>query len=305
MSKQATLFYFLQEGKKSYRYDKQNEGEVVMKRKLRFTIPIIAVVLITACASKSDDSQEENPGSKGNTQVQTEQNNESVEGSEKGNEQVASEQEKEKTMTQAEVIKAVKQQIDTDLSLKLPDKLPLEKGKHLTAVTENDKNSYRIVFYESDEPIPINNEKLKSDDDAVDAIATIRAQKYDSQEEADEEIAFEEFAENGAQEVDLGHGITGYQDAGAGSAYTGWNEGRWALATHAQTSEGDKGTDLAKDAVAYLEENTLPIPKPHGYAHLDVDEKDNRILWEKDTTVYTIDQVKDPMDALEIATNFK
>ena len=273
-----------------------------MRKALRFITPFIVVVLVTACASKSDESQEENPGSLEEPEVQKDQSNvndEKVTGKD------AEGQEEEKPLTQEEVIKAVKQQIDTDLSLKLPDKLPLKKGEHLTAVTEGDENSYRVVFYESDEPIPINNEELINNEDKADPIATIHVQKYDSQKQADEEVSFEQFDENGGQEVDLGHGITGYRDAGAGSVYTGWNEGRWALAVHAQTSEGNKGTDLAKDAVAYLEENTLPIPQPHGYAHLDVDERDNRILWEKDTTVYTIDQVEDSMDALEIAVNFK
>jgi hypothetical protein len=287
-----------------------------MKITLRFITPIIMVVLIAACGSQNNESKAENSGSNEKAQVQTEQDDgdtneidkddqEAVEqDDQEAVEQDDSEPEAEKSMTQAEVMKAIKQQINTDLPLELPDKLPLEKGKHLTAVTKSDVNSYEVVFYESDEPIPINNEKLKSDDNAAAAIATIHVQKYDSQKQADEQISFDKYDENGGQEIDLGHGITGYQDAGAGSAYTGWNEGRWALATHMQTSEGDQGTDLAKDAVAYLEENTLPIPKPHGYAHLDVDKKDNRILWEKDTTVYTIDQVKDPMNALKIAVNF-
>lgn len=278
---------------------------------LRFITPILIVILMTACASKNDGSQEDDSETTGETLEQTDQDNGNEAENDKGDDQEASDPdndqdpEGEETLTQAEVIKAVKQQVDTDLSLQLPDTLPMEKGKHLTAITESDESSYRIVFYQSEDPIPINNEKLENDDSTADAIATVHAQKYDSQEQADEEISFEEFDENGGQEIDLGHDITGYQDAGAGSVYAGWNEGRWALAAHAQTDEGEEGTDLAKDAVAFLEENELPIPKSHGYAHLDVDQEDNRILWEKDKTVYTIDQVKDPMDALEIAVSFK
>lgn len=277
-----------------------------MKKLLRFITPIMTVMLIVGCASKNEDSQGESTGTTNNTHAQVNQNNENASEDEEGKDQEATESddaEQVESMTQAEVIKAVNDEINTDLSLKLPNKLPLEKGKHLTAVTKNDDTSYQVVFYESDKPIPINNEKLKNNEAAADTIATIHAKKYDTKAEADEEISFEQFDENGGREVDLGHEITGYQDAGAGSAYTGWNEGRWVLATHAQTSEGDKGTDLAKDAVAYLEDSTLPIPESHGYAHLDVDQKDNRILWEEGTTVYTIDQVKDPMDALEIAVN--
>lgn len=211
----------------------------------------------------------------------------------------------EKILTQAEVIQAVKEEMNTDLPLKLPSELPLDKGQHLTAVTKSEANRYQVIFYQSDQPIPINNEKLVNDKNAADVVARVQVEKYGTQKEADEAISFEDFSEQGGEETELGYDITGYQDAGAGSMWTSWNEGRWALAAHAHTNESDEGIELAKEAIAFLEENVLPIPNQYGFAHLDVNQQDNRILWEKETTVYTIDQVKDPMDGLEIAVNFE
>ncbi|WP_144460780.1 hypothetical protein [Siminovitchia fortis] len=209
------------------------------------------------------------------------------------------------SMTQAEVIEAVKDQFHTNLTIKLPNELPLNNGKHLTATTKSDENRYSVVFFQSDEPIPINNEELVNDSGAADRIARIDVKKYESQEAADEEIAFENFSEIGGQPTDLGHHITGYQDAGAGSVWTSWNEGRWALSSHAFTNNGEEGTALARDAVQFLEDHTLPVPKPHGHAFLDAEGKNTRILWQDGQVVYAIDQVSNPMDALKIATAFE
>lgn len=51
------------------------------------------------------------------------------------------------SMTQAEVIEAVKDQIHTNLTIKLPHELPLDNGKHLTATTKSDENRYSVVFF--------------------------------------------------------------------------------------------------------------------------------------------------------------
>lgn len=283
-----------------------------MKTVLRLTTSMITIALLTACSSGGQGTEKETsrpdhhatqtePDKHQDTEEETEpeaDNSEAAEVEEGKNEA-------QESMTQAEVIQAVVEEIDTDLSLTLPEKLPLDEGKHLTATTEGDASSYQVIFFESENPIPINHKQLGSEDDAAHQIAAIHVQQYDTQEEADEAISFETFEDSGRQEVDLGYDITGYQDAGAGSIYTGWNEGRWALAVHTQTDEAESGTKLAKDAVAYLEENTLPVPEPHGYAHLDVAHEDNRILWEKGKTVFTLDEVENPMNALEIAVQLQ
>jgi len=260
-----------------------------MKSFTRISISILTVSLLSACSTSDDakiitnDSKEQIP------EVQLGQN-------------LPTEKESNLTkpvMTQAEIISAVKTDLKTGLTKILPSELPLEKGKYLTAKTKSDENHYEVVFYESTEPVAINHENLADSQ----IIARFNAQQYESVQEASEQVAFENFSELGGQPIDLGYGITGYQDAGAGSMWTSWNEGRWAIAAHTRTSEGESGEKLAREATEFLETHTLPIPKPNGFAHIDVYQSDNRITWQKENVVYMIDKVKDPMIALKIATS--
>lgn len=260
-----------------------------MKSFTRIFISILTVSLLSACSTSDDakiiidDSKEQIP------EVQSGQN-------------LPPEKETNQTkpaMTQAEIIDAVKTDLKTGLTKILPSELPLEKGKYLTAKTKSDENHYEVVFYESTEPVAINHENLADSQ----IIARFNAQQYESVQEASEQVAFENFSELGGQPIDLGYGITGYQDAGAGSMWTSWNEGRWAIAAHTRTSEGESGEKLAREATEFLETHTLPIPKPNGFAHIDVYQSDNRITWQMENVVYMIDKVKDPMIALKIATS--
>ena len=244
----------------------------------------------TSQSSQSESSIEENSSSE-----MTSQSSDST--AENSGEQATD-------LTQQEVLEAIGNELYTDAPIKLPKQLPMKEGKHLSATTSSKSGMYAIVFYESDEPIPINNQQLTDGTSSAEQIARLTVQQYPSQKEADEQIAYQTFSEQGGQEVDLGYDITGYQDAGAGSVYTGWNEGQWALASHARTENSEQGVALAKEAVEFLENNLLPIPDPHGFAHLDVEQGDNRILWQDEMTVYTIDQVVNPIDALMIAVAF-
>ncbi|MEG0288677.1 MAG: hypothetical protein RR725_03425 [Carnobacterium sp.] len=244
----------------------------------------------TSQSSQSESSIEENSGSE-----MTSQSSDSA--AENSGAQAVD-------LTQQEVLEAIGNELYTDAPIKLPKQLPMKEGKHLSATASSKSGMYAIVFYESDEPIPINNEQLTDGTSSAEEIARLTVQQYPSQKEADEQIAHQTFSEQGGQEVDLGYDIKGYQDAGAGSVYTGWNEGQWALASHARTENSEQGAALAKEAVEFLENNLLPIPDPHGFAHLDAEQGDNRILWQDRMTVYTIDQVVNPIDALMIAVAF-
>ncbi|WP_419960693.1 hypothetical protein [Psychrobacillus sp. BM2] len=254
-------------------------------------ISILTVSLLSACSTNDDEKKITTDSNEQTSEVQPDQN-------------LPSEKEANQTkpdMTQVEVIEAVKTDLKTDLTKLLPNELPLEKGKYLTAKTKSDESHYEVVFYESADPVAINQESLADDQ----IIARFYAQKYASLQEASEQVAFQNFSELGGQPIDLGYGITGYQDAGAGSMWTSWNEGRWAIAVHTRTSEGENGEKLAIEATDFLETHTLPIPKPNGFAHIDVHQSDNRITWQKENVVYTIDEVKDPMIALKIATSIE
>lgn len=245
-----------------------------------------------------DDNQQANT----NDAVSSSENDDSTEEHADSNE-TTGEHSEERFLTQAEIMEAIKGQMVSDLPLKLPSKITLPEGKRLTAITAADATSYEVIFYQHDEPIPINNQLLFSDENPADVVARIQVKKYDTQKEADDVVAYEAFDEHVGSSIKLTDGLTGYQEGGTGTVWTSWNVGRWALTTQAHSSE--QGKALAKEAIAYLEKYMLPAPKQHGYAHLNAENGMSQIIWEKETTVYTIDQITDPLLALEIAVNFE
>lgn len=208
-------------------------------------------------------------------------------------------------LTQTEIMEAIKGQMTSDLSLKLPIEIPLPEGKRLTATTSADANSYEVIFYQHDEPIPINNALLFSEDNPAEVVARVHVNRFNTHEEADDVIAHKTFNESMGEPIRLSEGVTGYQDAGTGSVWTSWNVGRWAVTTHASSHNSNDGISLAKEVIAYLNEYMLPAPKQNGYAHLDAQGNDNQIIWQKGPTVYTIDQINDPLQALEMTVNFE
>lgn len=212
----------------------------------------------------------------------------------------------QKVNNQADVIASIKKELNTKLPVLLPSQLPIKEGNYLTATTKIEKNKYTIVFYETKKKTPINDTSLKKNSLEKLILAKYSVVKYNSLEKANEVIGFEDFSKAGGQKMNLGHNILGYQDAGAGALWTSWNEGRWALATHTRTTKPELGLALAKQAVDFLEKNTLPIPKPNGSIRLDaIKSTENNVKWQNNNIVYSIEKVKNPLDALKIATSMK
>lgn len=208
-------------------------------------------------------------------------------------------------LTQVEIMEVIKGQMSSDLTFRLPTEINLPEGKHLTAVTSSNPDSYEVIFYQHDEPIPINNELLFSEENPAEVVARIEGKKYKTQEEADHAIAYREFDENTGKPIKLREGLTGYQHTDDESISINWNVGRWALTIDESSESNDHGELLAKDVITYLDKYMLPAPRQHGYAHLDADQGISRIIWQKETTVYTIDQINDPLQALEITVKFE
>ncbi|MFJ7669175.1 hypothetical protein ACIQXI_19050 [Lysinibacillus sp. NPDC097195] len=265
-------------------------------KKLIFT-SVLMVSMLAACSEKDTNTVEPD-------QPQQEQQSNEQQGTE--NQDGASGTTQEDTVssvTQAEALNTIKEQLGTDLAIDLPNNLPLSKGAFLTATTTATDKQAEILFLESKDYIAVNDAKLKNASAAT-TIAKLTVKLYDSIDEASKQVAYEDYSKNGGQQVAIGHNLTGYQDAGAGSLWTGWNEGRWALATRTRTDNSAAGVDLAKQAVEYLESHTLPIPHENGMVHLDVYQSGNLIVWQDGKLVYTLDSIKDPMQALAIAAAF-
>ncbi|MGE7843033.1 hypothetical protein ACQKNX_19870 [Lysinibacillus sp. NPDC093712] len=265
-------------------------------KKILFT-SLLTISMLSACTTNDEKVSEQDHTQQDHTQEEQQSNE---------NENATTETKSEDTVssiTQAEALKTIKEQLGTELAVVMPNNLPLTKGTFLTATTTGSDKQAEVLFLESKEYIPVNDVKLKNATNAT-AIAKLTVKLFDSIDEASEQIAYEDFSKNGGQQVPLGYNINGYQDAGAGSLWTGWNEGRWALASHTRTDNPAAGVDLAKQAVEYLESHTLPIPHENGMVHLDVYESGNLIVWQDGKLVYTLDSIKDPMKALAIASAF-
>lgn len=211
----------------------------------------------------------------------------------------------DRLLTQEEIMTAIKGQMTSNIPFKLPTEISLPKGKHLTAVTNSSQDVYEVTFYQHDEPIPINNQLLFSADNPAEVVARIHAEEYATQEEADDVVGFITFDDSMGHPITLNEELTGFQDSGAGSTYTSWNVGRWAITIRGQTSQEQASLDLAKEVVEYLNIHLLPAPHQHGYAWLDAHNDSNEIIWQQGKTVYTIDQVQDPIQALEITVHFE
>lgn len=213
---------------------------------------------------------------------------------------------KAKTLTPKEVIAATKTQIAAK-NIYLPTTIPLSSdSKHLTALTSGDQGNYKVRFFESDNPIPINNAKLK-DGKSASEVATVSKKTYATNNEAKQAVGHTDPQTTGSKPVDLGHGIKGYPDAGAGNKYLNWNEGRWSFVVHAINDGKSDYEPLAKEVVAKLEKETLVIPHEVGDMKLD-SEKNNRVdantvSWQEGKSVYTITS-SDAIEAVTMATHF-
>lgn len=175
-----------------------------------------------------------------------------------------------------------------------------EESRHIGAAVTEEVNQVNIQFYKTEELMMLNDPALASSQKAV--LLTI--QRFHSTEAANEQIGFQNFEEAGGGQIDLGHNIIGYQDAGAGSLFTSWNEGRWAIAVRTTTDAPKEGEQLARQTVSFLEEHTLPIPHEHGSLHLDVYEQGSLVKWQKEELVYGLTAAANE-DLLEWAVLFK
>ncbi|MTH53496.1 hypothetical protein GKZ89_08705 [Bacillus mangrovi] len=208
-------------------------------------------------------------------------------------------------LTTEQIIQETYMQLNTRVPFTRPNTLPVTEGMHLTALTKSDAKSYEITFFETREPIPINNSKLKNLKEES-KIATVKAKEYPSAEEAAEQTGYQKATPGANPPVDLGHGIAGYTDAGAGSTYLQWNEGRWLFASKAANPDSGANAETGKKFVSYLEKTMLP-PPDQGSVHLDGDEPESRnhtIKWSKGNVLYEIEQPDGIVKGLQIAAGF-
>lgn len=180
-----------------------------------------------------------------------------------------------------------------------PDSETVSSGNEIGISASEEQGILKVNFYVVNEATPFNDPSLKNQT----PVAYFQRQSFDSKETAKNEVG-QTYDANG-QQVDLGHTITGYRSAGAGSSFVMWKEGNWSLAVQANNLEQEDPVPLAKQTVEYLEEAFLPVPYDAGQISLRVakgDYQSNRVVWQNNQTVYTI-MNNDSMSALKMAVS--
>ena len=242
-----------------------------MKKLLMLTFIIL---MMTACGNDNKAQQTQNPGQVVGDDETTSNQNEELDTETK---------EPANTEVESESKPSFQSAIPSDWGIKLPAEFPVTTGKHLTAITSSEQDAVTINFYQTDTPLEMNDAQINK---AGQFVGQLQITKHATEKSASEEIDKTVFTDGEA--VDLGHGITGYQDAGAGSQFTSWNEGRWAIIARSTTEKSEDSLALAKETVEYLETHMMPIPKQHGHLHIDANTQGSLAMWQKEKFVYTL-----------------
>ncbi|MGE8081958.1 hypothetical protein [Peribacillus loiseleuriae] len=238
------------------------------------------IVVMTACGKEDEtvlqtQNQEQTvddvEADNGQTEKYGTENEEHV----KTNTNVASESDTEP--------RSVQSFIPSDWDITLPTDFAVTQGKYLTAIASLQQDVVTFEFYETDRELAINDPNIKK---IGQLIGHLVITKYATAEAASEEIDKTVFTDG--KTVNLGHGITGYQDAGAGSLFTSWNEGRWAIIARSTTEKSEESLATAKGTVEFLETHMMPIPKQYGHLHIDAEHTGSLAKWQKQNFVYTL-----------------
>lgn len=180
--------------------------------------------------------------------------------------------------------------------------LTSQTPEYLTAATTSaaDQGNFRLLYYAENRAIAVNDLAVND----LQPIASFEKKSYESTTAA--ASAVNQIIDNGGRQVDLGYGITGYQQGAAGSSFLSWQEGNWSMVVRASNVGGEKAEPLAKEAVAYLETAMLPAPQNVGQLSLTTTKSDsyqnNSVVWQRGTTVYTI-QHFDALQALKMTVS--
>ena len=217
--------------------------------------------------------------------------------------------------TQQLVFSQIAAQLDTEVPLMLPTGIPVAENRFLTATTVSQAADYKVNFYETDQAAEINSQAASEGT----FLASLEGTDYQDAESARESVSTTGYgyevdlsSVDSNAIVDLGHSIKAVADAGAGHQMLTWNEGRWCLCVDSpsdstyQEQEYPDRKRLAEDVVAYLEDNTLPVPQEIGVISINIWNwnHDTIVEWQNQQTVYQI-TIQDPLTALKIAVEMQ
>lgn len=108
--------------------------------------------------------------------------------------------------------------------------------------------------------------------------------------------------QQGLPTVNLGDGITGTLNSGAGQQMLQWDEGNWSFTVRASAVQGQDPTPTAKQIVNELQTVYLPAPQNHGVGTFDIATNTYTLTWQKNNKVYSVSG-SSPSDVIAKAVN--
>ena len=108
--------------------------------------------------------------------------------------------------------------------------------------------------------------------------------------------------QQGLPTVNLGDGITGTLNSGAGQQMLQWNEGNWSFTVRASAVQGQDPMPTAKQIVNELQTVYLPAPQNHGVGTFDIATNTYTLTWQKNNKVYSVSG-SSPSDVIAKAVN--
>lgn len=136
--------------------------------------------------------------------------------------------------------------------------------------------------------------------------ATYTKHTYSSSDAAMQQVGYQS-AQNvaGLPATNLGYGVKGVADHGAGQVYIQANFGNWSLLTHGSNFGKQQGfaQQQAENVVSFIQNHQLPVPKNAGSIRVEIDNT-TTITWQEGTAVYSI-KANNANIALKMVTSLK
>lgn len=183
----------------------------------------------------------------------------------------------------------------------LPTEIPHTEGNVLNIASDGTEDSLSVLYFDMETPLILNKKELNNET----PIAHFQKETYPTKQEAEEAVSLR--VDTQGQKVDLGYGITGFQQGAAGSSYLAWQEGNWHLVVRASNIEQQDPVAMAKEIVEYLEKEMLPAPEEVGQITVDMNDssyRSNEVSWQVGKVAYTI-RHQDPIAALTMAVSME
>lgn len=281
-------------------------------KKFGLVIPVVLLGFTLAACGHSDSANKSTSTNSATSQSSTSQNtstssSSSTDAATTSGTQNQSKQLAVKKASTTSRIGQLNHQLQAALGdIALPQADGLQKGsQNLNVRYTGNTTNYQIFYSVGNQPSAFNAAALSKQN----PYATLKKETFSSNAQAAAQINhIDAQANKGLPTTDLGSGLTGYADRGAGNIHLLWNEGNWSLSVHAINIENQDPTPMAKKVVQLLNTYSLPAPNKYGQIQFDVNinpgARDQIIKWQEQNIVYTI-EAHNPTTAIKFAASIK